>query len=404
MKKLSYSATAKACYAGYITQAAVNNLAPLLFAVFNTRFGLSYDLISVLILLNFITQLVTDALSVRFCRVLSTRTLIVSAHIMCAAGLVLMGALPALTPSPFAGLCAAVIIYAVGGGLIEVLVSPIIESLPENGRSKASAMSLLHSFYCWGQAGVIIISTGYIALFGEDMWYLLPIFWAILPAVNSIIFANVPLVHEPAAEKGVGLKKILCARGFLLVMLLMLCAGACELTVSQWSSMFAQCGLEINKAAGDLLGPCMFALLMGGGRLLNSILANRIKIRSMLIFSGILCIGCYVTLSITDNALLSLAACALCGLSVAVMWPGTFSIAAEKYKDGGTAMFGILALCGDLGCAAGPFLAGMVCDMSISGGAAEAAGMRTGFSAALIFPLIMTAGAVLLKLIKGGKS
>ncbi len=404
MKKLSYSATAKACYAGYITQAAVNNLAPLLFAVFNTRFGLSYDLISVLILLNFITQLVTDALSVRLCRVLSTRTLIVSAHIMCAAGLVLMGVLPALTPSPFAGLCAAVIIYAVGGGLIEVLVSPIIESLPENGRSKASAMSLLHSFYCWGQAGVIILSTGYIALFGEDMWYLLPIFWAVLPAVNSIIFANVPLVHEPVAEKGAGLKKILCARGFVIVMLLMLCAGACELTVSQWSSMFAQRGLEVNKAAGDLLGPCMFALLMGGGRLLNSILANRIKIRSMLIFSGILCIGCYVTLSLTDNTLLSLASCALCGLSVAVMWPGTFSIAAEKYKDGGTAMFGILALCGDLGCAAGPFLAGMVCDMSISGGAAEAVGMRAGFSAALIFPLIMTLGAVFLKLIKGGKS
>ncbi|MCH5325544.1 MAG: MFS transporter [Eubacterium sp.] len=395
--KLTYKTTAKACYLGYITQAAVNNLAPLLFIVFNTKYGLSYDLISVLILLNFITQLATDALSVKLCHVLSTRTLVVSAHIMCAAGLLMMGVLPMLIPVPFAGLCAAVIIYAVGGGLIEVLVSPIIEALPEDGRNKAAAMSLLHSFYCWGQAAVILLSTGYIAFFGDGIWYLLPMFWALLPAANAILFTKAPLVPEPPPSEQSKLRSVFTRKGFILIMILMLCAGACELTISQWSSMFAQRGLEVTKAVGDLLGPCLFALLMGGGRLLNSLLAHKINLYAVLTASGVLCAACYVTVSLSDNALLSLTACAVCGLSVAVMWPGTFSLAAEKYKDGGTGMFGIMALCGDLGCASGPFLAGMICDTALSSGATEAEGMRAGFSLALIFPILLTVGAILLR-------
>lgn len=361
----SFRTTAKACYVGYITQAVVNNLAPLLFAVFHTRYGLSYEYISILILLNFVTQLLIDALSVKLCRVFTVRSLVIAA-----------------------------VVYAAGGGLIEVLVSPIVESLPEDGRSKASAMGLLHSFYCWGQAGVILLSTGFIAAFGNTDWYLLPIIWAVLPAADAILFAMVPFPDQAPPSKQPKIKNVLRQRGFFFIMLLMLCAGACELTISQWSSMFAQRGLLVDKAVGDMLGPCLFAVLMGTGRVLYSRFADKISIYKLLFGCGVLCAGCYLTVSLSQNAVLSLSACAVCGLSVAVMWPGTFSLAAAEYKDGGTGMFGVLALCGDLGCSAGPFIAGMICDAAVSTGAAEAQGMRYGFGAAIIFPAVLIISAL----------
>lgn len=390
----SYRSTAKACYVGYITQAAVNNLAPLLFAVFHTRYGLSYEYISILILLNFVTQLLIDALSVKLCRIFTARTLVIAAHVLCAAGFVLMGTTPLFDGAPFVGLSAAAVVYAAGGGLIEVLVSPVVESLPEDGRSKASAMGLLHSFYCWGQAAVILLSTGFIAAFGDTDWYLLPIMWAVLPAANAILFAMVPFPDQAPPSEQPKVKGVLRRRGFFFIMLLMLCAGACELTISQWSSMFAQRGLLVDKAVGDILGPCFFAVLMGTGRVLYSRFADRISIYKLLIACGVLCAGCYFAVSMSRNAVLSLAACAVCGLSVAVMWPGTFSLAAAKYKDGGTGMFGVLALCGDLGCSAGPALAGMICDAAMSTGAAEAQGMRYGFGMAIIFPVVLIISAL----------
>lgn len=393
----TYKSTTLACYTGYITQAAVNNLAPILFIVFQQKFSIGYELISLLIITNFATQLIVDGLAVKLCKVISTRTLISAAHFFCGAGLIMMGMLPSVIDNTFAALMISVITYAVGGGLIEVLVSPIIEAIPnDSGSAKASAMSLLHSFYCWGQMTVVLLSTGYIFFFGDEYWYLLPVIWGLLPIINGFVFIKVPLSPSLSEDTGIPLLKLLRERGFVLILLLMLCAGACELTMSQWSSLFAQRGLLVSKQVGDLLGPCCFALLMGTGRVLNSIFAKRINMYALLCFSGLLCLTCYITVALSDNAILSLIFCALCGLSVAVLWPGTFSLAAADYKKGGTGMFGIMALLGDCGCGFGPFLAGMICDAVTGNGGTEAVGMKTGFAFSTIFPLLLIGSSLIL--------
>lgn len=393
----TYKSTTLACYIGYITQAAVNNLAPILFIVFQQKYNIGYELISLLIITNFATQLIVDGLAVKLCRIVSTRTLSVAAHFFCAAGLIMMGTLPLVISETFVALMLSVITYAIGGGLIEVLVSPIIEAIPnDSGSAKASAMSLLHSFYCWGQMAVVLLSTGYIFFFGDGYWFLLPVIWGLLPLINGFVFTKVPL--SPSLSEGVGMPviKLLKERGFVLILLLMLCAGACELTMSQWSSLFAQRGLLVSKQVGDLLGPCCFALLMGTGRVLNSIFAKKINMYALLCCSGLLCLVCYIAVALSDNAVLSLIFCALCGLSVAVLWPGTFSLAAAGYKKGGTGMFGVMALLGDCGCGFGPFIAGMICDAVTNGGGSEAAGMKTGFAFSSVFPVLLIVSSLIL--------
>ncbi len=397
MKKQSYKSTIYACYAGYITQATVNNLAPILFIVFQQGYGLSYERLSILIMINFVTQLVTDAVSVRLCRYISPRAMTVFAHIMCALGLAMLGLFPLVLSDPFRGLCVSVAVYAVGGGLTEVLISPIIEAIPDTvGSEKAAAMSLLHSFYCWGQVGVVALSTGFLFFFGQDLWYILPLAWAILPALNAFVFTRVPIALQKSGKEELGILSLIKTKGFVFIMLLMLCAGASELTMSQWSSLFAQQGLAVDKALGDLLGPCLFAVLMGTGRVLYSIFADKVSIYLTLIASGALCAVCYIISALSDNAVLSLVFCALCGLSVAVMWPGTYSLAAAKIKNGGTGMFSIMALLGDFGCGAGPFVAGIICDRVTDSGLSEAAGMKTGFAFSVIFPVMLIISAFVL--------
>ena len=389
-RSITYRSTVNACYIGYICQAAVNNLAPLLFIVFQTRFQLSYDKISTLILINFVTQLLIDLGSVKLSKHMSVRAMTVLAHIMCAAGLIMMGTLPLFAGDAFIALALSVIVYAIGGGLTEVLISPIIEAIPDTaGSAKAAAMSLLHSFYCWGQVAVVLISTGFLTSFGEDLWFLLPVLWSVLPIFNAIFFTKVPLAPSLSENENVKLSALFRQKGFMLILILMLCAGASELAMSQWSSLFAQKGLMISKSLGDLLGPCLFAVLMGTGRALYAVFANKISLYRIMIFSGILCIVCYITVALSDIPALSLSACALCGLSVAVMWPGTFSLAAAKYKTGGTAMYSLMALAGDLGCASGPFIAGMICNFVTVNGTDESAGMKTGLGFSVLFPALL---------------
>lgn len=290
----------------------------------------------------------------------------------------------------FTVLILSVIVYAVGGGLTEVLISPIIEAIPDTaGSAKAAAMSLLHSFYCWGQVAVVLLSTGFLAAFGENLWFLLPVIWAILPIFNAIFFTKVPLAPSLSENNNVKLSALFKQKGFVLILILMLCAGASELAMSQWSSLFAQKGLMISKSLGDLLGPCLFAVLMGTGRALYAVFANKISLYKIMTASGILCIVCYIIVAFSDVSALSLSACALCGLSVAVMWPGTFSLAAAKYKSGGTAMYSLMALAGDLGCASGPFIAGMICNFVTASGADESSGMKTGLGFSVLFPVIL---------------
>ena len=402
----TYKNTLHACYLGYISQAIVNNLAPLLFIIFQNQFNISFEMIGRLILINFGTQLVVDALTVKFVDKIGYRISVVTAHFFCTIGLIGLGILPVIMPVPYLGLIVAVVLYAIGGGLIEVLISPIVDSIP--GDAKASAMSLLHSFYCWGQFAVVLISTVFIKIAGEGLWNILPVIWAVVPAYNLFKFMRVPMVPAIPEHERFPVKRLLKSRLFLIAMLLMVCAGASELAMSQWSSLFAQKGLKVSKFMGDLLGPCLFAVLMGTVRILYGVYGHRINLKKALLASSVLCLSCYTIAVFLQVPIISLLSCALCGLSVALMWPGIFSLTSEKYPGGGTAMFGILAIFGDLGCSVGPWVAGLISDYSqksvslVGLGAtyglnAQQVGLKTGIFAAAVFPLLMIIGLSLFK-------
>ncbi|MDU6359523.1 MAG: MFS transporter [Clostridiales bacterium] len=386
--RYTYKHTLRACYLGYITQAIVNNLAPLLFIIFQNQYHISFEMIGRLILINFGTQIVADILSVKYVDRIGYRKAAVMAHIFCSIGLMSLGVLPLIMPVPYMGLVIAVMIYAIGGGIIEVLVSPIVEFLP--GDEKASAMSLLHSFYCWGQVGVVLLTTLLLKVIGSSYWFVLPILWAFIPLYNIKNFLKVPIIepHEDAPTMSIG--ELLSTRGFMIALLLMLCAGASEITMSQWSSLFAEKGLQVPKVVGDLLGPCFFAVLMGIGRSIYGIWGHKINLNRALMASGILCVICYAVTIFVQNPFISLLGCAVTGLSVSLMWPGTFSLTSATYPMGGTAMFGMLAIFGDIGAAVGPWIAGVVSD-------AVGLGLKAGLLVAIVFPIMLVIGVMLLK-------
>ncbi len=394
-KQLSYDHTIRACFVGYIVQAIVNNFVPLLFLTFQSAYGIPLSSITLLITFNFTVQLMVDLLSPRFIDRVGYRAAVVLAHIMAAAGLIGLAVLPDLLPSPFAGLVVSVLIYAVGGGLLEVLVSPIVEACPTD--NKESAMSLLHSFYCWGHVGVVLLSTLFFTAFGTQRWKIMALLWAIVPIVNCVIFARVPiysLLEE--GEKGLSMKELLSRRTFWLALVLMICAGASEQAVSQWTSTFAESGLQVSKTLGDLCGPMFFAILMGTARALYGKYGARIDlIRAMKLSAG-LCVVSYLVISLSPWPMLSLLGCGVCGFSVGILWPGTFSMTARLLPRGGTLLFALLALGGDIGCSAGPTVVGML--SSLAGG-----DLHTGILAAVGFPVVMLLGSCALRKAEPGE-
>ena len=402
-KTQNFKSTVFACYRGYITQGIVNNLSPLFFVLFQNKFGISYSLISALILCNFVTQVITDMLSVKYVDRIGYRKSAVIAHALAFLGLVMQGTLPNVLPAPYVGLVLATIVNGVGGGLIEVIISPIVDSCP--GDAKASAMSLLHSFYCWGQVGVVLITTLLLRLIGEDLWFIIPILWSLLPLYNLFRFLNVPLMPTVPEEEKTPLKTLFTSKIFLVALLLMLCAGASELAMSQWSSLFAERALGVTKVIGDLLGPCLFAVFMGIGRTIYGVWGEKIHLTGAMVFCAALCILCYLGTALFENPWLSLLSCALCGFSVSLMWPGTFSLTSAAYPKGGTAMFGILAVLGDVGCSVGPALMGAVSG-AVSGNAKIAAsfpnltadqlGLKSGMLFSSVFPAFILIGVLLL--------
>ncbi|HIW74229.1 MAG TPA: MFS transporter [Firmicutes bacterium] len=380
----NYQKTMAGCFVGYITQAIVNNFAPLLFLTFQSSYGIPLTQITMLVTFNFGIQLVVDLLAARFVDRIGYRPSIVAAHLFTASGLVCMTFLPELLPDPFVGLLLSVTLYAVGGGLIEVLISPIMEACPTENKEKA--MSLLHSFYCWGHVGVVLISTLFFALFEIENWKILALVWAVVPLANAVLFLRAPiasLIQE--GERGMTLRELFSSKLFWVLMLIMLSAGASEQAVSQWASTFAEKGLGVSKAVGDLAGPMAFALLMGLSRAFYGKYGDRINLDRFMILSGSLCILSYLCISLIPSPVFGLVGCGLCGLSVGIMWPGGCSKAAASLRSGGTALFALLALAGDLGCSSGPTLVGMV-----SGAFAD--NLRVGIFAALLFPALLILG------------
>ena len=387
--KDKYQNTMYACFVGYIVQAIVNNFVPLLFLTFESSYGIPLSQITMLITFNFGIQLLVDLLSAKFVDKIGYRVSIVMAHIFAALGLAGLVVLPDLLPNAFAGLLIAVVIYAIGGGLIEVLISPIMESCPSENKEKA--MSLLHSFYCWGHVGVVLLSTLFFWFFGIADWKILALLWVIIPVCNGILFCKVPiapLIEE--GETGMSLWELCKNRIFWILMLMMMCAGASEQAVSQWASTFAEQGLGVSKTIGDLAGPMSFAILMGSARAFYGKFGNRIDLDKFMQASSLLCIVSYLCISLSPSPLFSLIGCSLCGLSVGIMWPGTFSKASAALRNGGTAMFALLALAGDVGCSGGPTLVGFVTGLASDD-------LKKGILAGIIFPILLIVGIVSLK-------
>lgn len=385
--KNQYNKTITACFVGYIVQAVVNNFTPLLFLFFQRNYHIPLSQITLLVTFNFGIQLLVDLVSVGFIDRIGYRTSMILAHVLSAAGLILLTVLPEILPVPFVGILAAVMIYAIGGGLLEVLVSPIVEACPSDNKEKA--MSMLHSFYCWGHAGVVLISTLFFYAAGIENWKILSVIWALIPIGNAFVFAKVPIA--PLIEdggSGLELKELLKIRIFWVLLVMMVCAGASEQAVSQWASTFAEKGLGISKTAGDLAGPMAFAILMGASRLFYGKYGHRIHLERFMVCSSCLCILSYLGISFLPLPQLSLIACAVCGLSVGIMWPGTFSKASAMLPKGGTAMFALLALGGDIGCSGGPTLVGMV-----SGAFGD--DLKMGVLAGIVFPVMLLAGIIL---------
>ena len=388
-KRENYRNTILACYVGYVTQAVVNNFAPLLFLTFRSDFGLTLDQLALVVSVNFAVQLLIDLVSAKLVDRIGYRPCIVAAHIFAAAGLAGLGILPELLGAPYAGILVSVVLYAMGGGLLEVLVSPIVEACPTE--RKEAAMSLLHSFYCWGEVAMILLSTAFFFAVGIRRWRLLAFLWALLPLFNAGFFLTVPIRHLTAEGESMRIGALLRSGSFWLLVALMFGSGAAELAMSQWASAFAEAGLGVSKTLGDLLGPCAFAVLMGLARVLQSRLSSPMR---FFVISCVLSAAGYLLAALTASPVLGLAGCAVCGFACGAFWPGTLSMASRRFPSGGTAMFSFLALAGDLGASAGPGIVGLV-----SGAAGD--DLKKGLLTAVCFPVLLLGALTLLRREKG---
>ena len=384
-----YRKTLLACYLGFVTQAIAANFAPLLFLKFHSDYGIPLGQIALISTVFFLTQLIMDVLCAKFVDRIGYRVCVVASSLCFSAGLAGLAFLPELFPSPFAGILTSVVIYAVGSGLLEVLGSPIVEACPFE--HKESVMSLLHSFYCWGAVGVVVVSTAFFAVFGIERWKWLACLWALLPLYNTYNFATCPI--EPLVEegKGMGIRGLLKVPVFWLAIVLMVCAGASELTMAQWASAYAESAIGLSKTMGDLTGPCLFAAAMGISRVLYGKYGERIALTGFMLGSGLLCLACYLMASLSGNPAIGLIGCIACGFSVGILWPGTISISSGRMPYGGTAMFALLAMAGDLGGAFGPSLAGAVSQRFGDN-------LQKGMLAGSVFPLVLVVCVLLLRL------
>ena len=375
-----YQKTLAACYLGFVTQAIAANFAPLLFLTFQNTYGISLEKIALIPVVFYLTQLLIDLGATKFADKIGYRICVVTSQVVSAAGLVLLAILPEILPLPFLGILIAVIFYAVGSGLVEVLVSPIVEACPfEN---KDGRMSLLHSFYCWGAVGVILGSTLFFAVFGIEHWRILTLIWALVPLVNIFQFLTCPIERLAEDGESLPLGKLFRMPLLWMIILLMICSGASEATMAQWASAFTESALGVSKTVGDLAGPCLFAAFMGISRILYGKMSTKLNLTKAMLLSGLLCVACYLLASLSPLPILGLAGCALCGFSVGIMWPGTISLSSQKCPQGGTAMFAVLALAGDFGSTVSPAIAGSLSEMA--GG-----NLKAGLLAATFFPILL---------------
>lgn len=373
-----YLPTKLAGYVGFVVQAIVNNFLPILFIVFQDIYGLGYEKLGRLIVFNFAIQMLIDFITPKIIHKIGYRSAAFLCQFTACVGLCLMSILPRVMPNPYVAMFISIAVYATGSGLMEVILSPMIEMLPTS--NKSGNMAVLHSFYCWGQTLVVPLTTGMVFIFGRENWSYIPLVWAVVPFINMLAFLRVPIVEPGKEVKQSTLIELLKTPTFIVYMIMMFCGGASEIAMSQWASLFVEQALGVSKAIGDIVGPCLFALFMALGRVIYAKFSKKVSFTRLLIWLNILCFVCYLMVGICKIAALSLIFCALCGFSVSISWPGIYSAGARTFKTGGAVMFSAFAMCGDIGCALGPGLVGLV---------AEYTSLNIGFIAASVFPLIM---------------
>jgi len=383
--RFSYTGTKISCYIGYFIQAIVNNLLPILFIALQNVYGLSYEKLARIILVNFTVQMITDFNTPKIIKLMGYKKAVIMANASATVGLVMLSLLPNLMKDAYSAILISIAVTAFGSGLIEVVISPMVEMLPT--KNKAGNMSVLHSFYCWGQAVTVAVTTLLVLVFGYKGWTLIPLIWATVPFFNLFFFLPCPVVEPGKDEKHDSFKKLFSSRKFRCYLIMMLCAGAAEIAMAQWASMFAQQSLKVSKTIGDLTGPCAFAILMGAGRVVYAALSNKINFKKLLIVMSALCFVCYTVVAVCNIPMVSLVFCALCGFSVSVFWPGIYSAGAADFPKGAAVMFCSFAMFGDTGCSAGPWIIGVVADNL---------GLNAGILAASVFPLVMIVATIVL--------
>lgn len=382
-EKISYTSTKIASYAGFFVQAIVNNFLPILFIAIQDVYGIGYEKLGRLIMINFLTQLVTDMLTPKIVSALGYRKTAVMCQGFAALGLSMLSFMPRLLPDAYAGIIVSVMVYAFASGLMEVILSPMIEMLPT--QNKSGNMSILHSFYCWGQAVTALVTTLLLNSFGYVNWMYIPLIWAAVPLINMFSFFKVPIIEPEPERKSDRLKDLLKSRLFRCFMLMMFCAGASEIAMAEWASMFAQQALGVTKVVGDLAGPCAFAVFMGLGRVLYAKFSQTVSFRKAVMAMSLLCVICYLTAAFVRIPVLALLSCAVCGFTVSILWPGTYSAGAREFPRGDAVMFSVFAMCGDLGCCIGPWILGII---------ADAVNLNLGFAVSAVFPAAMLVTAL----------
>ncbi len=386
MMKNKYFSTKLSGYIGFFVQAVVNSFLPILFIALQNVYKLNYKMLGTLMFFNFLAQVFIDAVTPLILSKIGYRKGAFLSQFAAFLGLALLSVLPRLMP-PYFAMILCITIYAIGSGFTEVILSPMIEMLPT--RNKAGNMAVLHSFYCWGQACTVVVTTALVYIFGYLNWFIVPLIWSVIPFINMWSFLEVPIVEPDREQKTVSFSQLVRDKKFVIFMLMMFCGGASEIAMVEWASIFAQNALGVSKAVGDIAGPCAFSVFMGLGRIFYAKFSKRISFIKLLIFLNILGFVCYMAVAVCSVATVSLFFCALCGFTVSVSWPGIYSLGAASFKNGGAVMFSALALCGDTGCCLGPWLVGLV---------ADEVGLSYGFAVASVFSLVIVlCGIYLLK-------
>lgn len=389
MQKNNYKKTLTACYLGFVTQAITANFTPLLFLTFKNTYNITLEKIAMIPMVFYFSQIIIDLVATKYADKIGYRKCVVASQVLSCAGLVSMAFLPEIAPTPFVGITISVVLYAIGSGLIEVLVSPIVEACPFD--NKNGVMSLLHSFYCWGAMGVIIGSTLFFYLFGVENWKILTIIWALIPLYNTFNFIKCPIERLTENGESMSIKALIKAPIFWIMIVLMVCSGSAESSMAQWASAFTESALGVPKSIGDLAGPCLFAMFMGISRLLYGKFSEKLDLIRVMFIGGIMCIGCYLLTSLSPVPAIGLIGCATCGFAVGIMWPGSISISSQTCPKGGTAMFAFLALAGDFGGTISPTMVGTVSKLAGDN-------LKTGLLSATVFPVILVIALSILKI------